>query len=218
MGVAMVSFCDIPFSLAANHIKSYGKYAIGLSKDWANRKGLNPVLYIGKNTPIIGALDLAFNGLRDMLEIARVQNTGELDYGKIVGPFSQISESSKLFLCFIKHYKDDLYRHQMVKKDYVFYDEREWRYIPSYFEKYFHEIESDWSDEEIKKKKQEWKKELDENEIKLPFEITDVTYIILNKNSEIPKFISFIEDILPRNDMRYLISRITTVENIKNDF
>jgi len=48
----MISFCDIPLSNSKQHFSAYGRYGIGLSKDWAKRNGVNPVIYIDKNSLI----------------------------------------------------------------------------------------------------------------------------------------------------------------------
>ena len=48
----MISFCDIPLSNSSQHFDAYGKYGLGLTKEWAVRNGINPVLYIDKNSLI----------------------------------------------------------------------------------------------------------------------------------------------------------------------
>ena len=46
----MVCFSDIPLSQLMSHIKIYGKYGLGMSKEWGRREGLNPVIYFNKNS------------------------------------------------------------------------------------------------------------------------------------------------------------------------
>lgn len=59
----MVCFCDIPLSQIKNHTLKYGEYAIGLTKEWAQIKGITPVLYIPKDSPIIKNFKESFRSL-----------------------------------------------------------------------------------------------------------------------------------------------------------
>lgn len=46
----MICFCDIPLSQIRLHVKRYGCYGIGLKKEWGINNGINPVLYLEKNS------------------------------------------------------------------------------------------------------------------------------------------------------------------------
>ena len=60
----MISFCDIPLSGSKQHFEAYGKYGIGLTKDWAVRNGVNPVLYIDHNSLFAKSLHELMKGRR----------------------------------------------------------------------------------------------------------------------------------------------------------
>lgn len=83
IAVPMVSFCDIPFSQASTHVKSYGSYAIGLSKKWADQKKLNPVLYIGKDTPVNSALSQILEIIKEQAPLVENPDTGEFSMEKM---------------------------------------------------------------------------------------------------------------------------------------
>ena len=56
--IPMVCFCDLPLSMVSRHMRYYGSYALGMSKNWGIRKGLNPVLYLCGNSDLAHALGI----------------------------------------------------------------------------------------------------------------------------------------------------------------
>ncbi|PNU29445.1 abortive infection system antitoxin AbiGi family protein, partial [Serratia marcescens] len=62
-GIPMVSFCDIRLTQLNQHTDSYGHYGIGLTKTWADRNKLNPVIYMNKQSPVF---DYYNNELREL--------------------------------------------------------------------------------------------------------------------------------------------------------
>lgn len=113
--IPMVSFCDNPLSEIKNHIFKYGSYGIGLKKEWAAKNGLNPVLYIERSS-------LLGDNLRDAVIEYTKQSTGQ----------NQNETQKKLLDVgrYIKNYQRDLIRNGETYKNYRFYDEREWRFVP----------------------------------------------------------------------------------------
>ena len=103
--IPMVCFCDIPLSLLVDHITTYGHYGLGMTKDWGSRKGLNPVIYLNKNS----YLARKFSVLTDSLLWKRTV------------PGQAVNE----IIGYIKPYEGTLYRGgREVQKNVRFYDEQ----------------------------------------------------------------------------------------------
>ncbi len=79
--IPMVSFCDIPISSAKDHINKYGKYAIGLSVKWGVDNGLNPVMYISRNSKVINNFRYAYSNYNDI--VIEIEKEKEDLYNKL---------------------------------------------------------------------------------------------------------------------------------------
>jgi len=113
--IPMVSFCDIPLSEIKDHILKYGNYGIGLTKEWAQRSGLNPVLYMESDSLLARSYSTAFHNL-----VVDDDTNG----------FTDGQRSLTDILRYIKNYQGDLERKGTIFPDYRYSDEREWRYVP----------------------------------------------------------------------------------------
>lgn len=206
--IPMVSFCDIPFSQIMKHIDSYGNYGIGLKKCWAERKGLNPVFYIEKNSALS---DNIIHNLYNKIKEGKL-TIGDLD----------LQDKYNLdFLRYLKNYQGDLCRKGKTKiSEYRFSDEREWRYVISPDSKYFAFLKlSEEHQEKIPSLKRVFNK-LVVNE-SLKFEPEDISYIIIKNEKERDTIIKELEEAnnrFPFEQVKRLTSRIITVEQIKTDF
>ena len=204
--VPMVSFCDIPLSQIKDHIDKYGNYGIGLSKEWAIKQGLNPVLYLDKNSSLAENFRLA---MRHQVASAGGQSLKDIDVSLL-----------QLFDVFryIKNYDSDLTRKGVKIENYRFYDEREWRYVPK-IKEIDHMFLSLNNYNTLEKKDAHNK--LIEN-IRLKFELSDINYIILKSDTEIIKFVNWLRSNHSEKatdaEIMKLTSRIITVDRIKNDF
>lgn len=110
----MVSFSEYQDSDLANKNVTYGGYALGLSKAWAVKAGLSPVLYVERNSQ-------AAIGISSLLA-ARQKHGKDAIPKNLRLPIMQVK-------CFTKHetghnskFKDD---------NFCFKNENEWRYVPT---------------------------------------------------------------------------------------
>jgi hypothetical protein len=205
--IPMVSFCDIPLSEVKDHIQKYGSYGIGLTKEWAERQGLNPVLYIEKKSELAQSYDYIF-------EHYVMDSDDELE---------EIKESEKSIidmLRYMKNYQNDLNRGGTTIKNYRFSDEREWRFVPK------HSTDCDmvlhynfFSNDDFKDAFEESKSKLEV--LELEFEPNDIKYIIIENDAEISEFLDLLRRTKGKtysyHDIERLMTRILTTEQIVGD-
>ena len=147
----MVCFCDIPLGQIDQHVKTYGKYGLGMSKEWAMKNGITPVRYIHRGSPEMND-DFANVVKKALNEALKEGKTFSEKYAEIISKgidvetdFTNIPERTKnLLVCldeiatqyneffdknfspYLKVYEGD----RSKKKNIVrFYNEREWRSV-----------------------------------------------------------------------------------------
>lgn len=195
----MVCFCDIPMSRIAEHVNFYGSFGIGLTKEWGAKNNLNPVFYFAGDNPLHGAIKSLTTVVAGLKEAEK-------------------KESYKNVRYILAHSKPTKGRmiisNEPVMKD--FYQESEWRYVPQ------HEEIEDY----LSLKEYQSEETLHENNKKteklcrLKFLPSDVKYIFVPRDSEIPSIMNFIQtelDDFPNADLKLLMSRVTSLESVSFD-
>lgn len=211
----MVSFGDLRISELKEHIGSYGDFGIGLMKSWAIDKKLNPVMYVSQNSNII---DGVINGQ----ELLYKKVT---DKGDPRSDFNIYNETLDI-LRYIKNYSIRELKRRCGKtiQDYVFANEREWRYVPP-MNSCLRPIIPIKEDFASKKEQLNYKEELRNSvekltRIKLCFKPGDIKYLIVKENSDIDELITIIKEAerYPSDETNRLSRLILTIEQIRNDF
>ena len=207
-GVPMVSFCDLRLSELKMHMNKYGSYGIGLSKEWANRNGLNPVMYLSRHCIFADEFIDGVNGIHSYLNKLQSEN----DLGNANMYLEKILNTYR----YLKNYECELDRDG--KKTYVRHaDEREWRFVPPLSSDIPHPIAM-VSKLNNKNEKQFLNSKV--NHIKLSFQPDDIKYLIIDNENEIPeliKHLKFAKDKFDQQTIEKLMSRILTSEQIKQD-
>jgi hypothetical protein len=209
--VPMVSFCDIRLSDIHSHISSYGAYGIGLTKDWAIDQGLNPVMYVSKNSNLSAEMIAEVKRIHQYIKEIR-----DKDYKKNARLSLRHNMNT---LRYVKNYQGDLVRRSgKTTRDYRFASEREWRYVPSMdtIERPLLSIK-DIESEELKA---EWSSKL--AGVNLCFEPSDVKYIIVKSDdsNERQAVITALHQHYGSSvepSVQHLASRILSVDQIMND-
>lgn len=200
----MVCFCDIPLSQIQNHSSQYGNYALGLTKEWAKKNGVSPVLYTYKTAQFLKNIE--------KYKLFLSTHHSEIRVGE--------KHDVKEMIDFL--FSIALYTKPYEKSNIRYYDEREWRYS----------IDTKLKEEEIlynnllkntnfadsAKRDAANEKMI---QYKLNFEPKDINYIIVPTDSEVLQIMDEVRNIkgaFPYNDVKLLTTRIISMERIKEDF
>jgi hypothetical protein len=198
----MISFCDIPLSGSRQHFAAYGAYGIGLSKEWAFKKGINPVIYIDHNS-------LFSESIEELILERRKKDT---NFTK-----KQASEILRI-KSYAKNYCGPLNRKSVKNPEYRFYDEREWRLVPGadILGGALFSVNS----EAYTKDKDKYNKKI--STARVEFSPEDISYIIVKDTSEVPKIVNFIRSTFSgkctADELDILFSKVCSTQQIAEDY
>lgn len=198
--IPMVCFCDLLFSQIKDHIDFYGDYGIGLrKKEWGLKKGISPITYVPQKSLSAYHIQSISAEISDKL--------------KNISDRKAIRKQLQNFYKYVKPY-DGLVKNRKTKtNEYrVFYEEREWRFVPKKFPVLaVRRAKTDLLSRANARMK---------TEEKLNFSAKDIKYIIVKTEKEIPEFVDFIEKYLSQfthSERKLLVSKLISVEQIKDD-
>lgn len=163
----MISVSDYPFSEIGNNKWTYGDYCIGFSQKWGEHVGFTPVCYCSYGSRILQQLN-------DLLDSAIKIKSKEL------------VELAMSMFSHMKFVEASLKTKKQLFKKYRFYDEREWRVIPSTTETDKVEVLSYLTEKEYKdfKENNDGKSLL---KIGVNFQYDDIHYIIVKTKDDVIK-------------------------------
>lgn len=198
--IPMVCFCDLLFSQIKDHIDFYGDYGIGLRKEeWGISKGISPIVYVPPKS-------ISATQIQAIATVTGTSLKNEADR-------RIIRRQLQNFYKFVKPYNGTIVNRKNKKKeDKIFYNEREWRFVPNTFNVLPKAKTNKTLLENINAQMQ--------REEKLTFEAKDIKYIIVKRENEILEFADFIETQLTQfepSEKKLLISKLISVEQIKDD-
>jgi hypothetical protein len=205
--IPMVSFCDLPLSQVKDHVEFYGNYGIGLSKEWGIANGVNPVMYLEPRSYLK-------KHFLKLLEISDVKVDKD-----ILSTFFEIAS-------FVKIYKGICYRKGKYLPDIIFYNEREWRFVPlrpegmlpeKFLNSFFMSAE-----EFLDEQQRESVNSRLRSAFKLSFEPNSIKYIIVSNENEILPMVKAIKEIKGNKYsydlLQILTTRVISASQIKEDF
>ena len=135
LAMPMVCFCNIELGELKYHSNKYGRFIIGMKKEWAIRRGISPVMYFHENsTPVSVQIESIYR-LMDLVRKGLPSMTmQELADFNVSGPehIAIIRDIQGALTEMVAYYKPiiGIKRIRGKKERVNYYNEREWRYSP----------------------------------------------------------------------------------------
>lgn len=202
----MSCFCDIPLSKLSTHMEFYGKYGIGLDKEWGIEKGIQPIQYINSNSELI-------KSFKDVLLKSFEKDEKERQ------AVSEYNNYILTNLLFMKPLEGIMFRNgENVKRN--FHDEREWRYVPDVNNcdtELPLIIEKEYDIDQSRKMYSNGVMECED--LWLKFKYNNVKYLIVKNYKERNELIKFIKNNTAEseNEKFILSSKILVFDELKED-
>jgi hypothetical protein len=176
----------------------YGKFGIGLEKDWGIRNGVSPVLYYHETS----------HSLHSIVSLSAMVREKESSDNK-TPMFDEVFR----FLTFSKPYNGPAWRYGEFEESVTFYDEREWRYVPTQKSTPLLIHHAEYANLKAKESV-ELKAAKDDTLLVTP---DDIQYILLPDDSFLDPMIDELEKRYLRKDVRILTTCIMTCDRIMAD-
>ncbi len=196
MAFPLVCFCDIPEQSQNKHRSKFGEYGIALHKQWGMKNLLTPILYTYEDA-------IPVKNLKYLIEFFRKEKDKFEE-----STHQEYNNHISYLLMHYKSYEGYFYlkgKKKFSKKKRIFYDEREWRHIPSYCDNIDLCLSrKDFQNNRILKEKNK----LIQLNNKLAFSVDDIKYIYLNENNEISPFLQSISGKYTKSELIKIQKRI----------
>jgi hypothetical protein len=176
----MISFSNVALFESRTQI-NYGDFALGLTREWGQESGLEPVIYTYANSVIgksfMETMTLAGRKVvrMELLEKNEVNSS-------ITSDFSSVLDNSINMLMYLKSIKVK----DKKGNEFIAYNDREWRFVhkhgnvnPMIFETNFLTEKPNPIYEKAKSYDKPYT-----NEVVLPFELSDLKYIVAQKKEQ----------------------------------
>lgn len=197
----MVCFCDIPIGRIAEHVRFYGSFGLGLTKEWGIEKNLNPIMYIASKNNLV---QNAITSLTNVIHSHPIVNDRALGLAQERHIFAHAKPiKGKMII-----------NGESEEKE--FYQESEWRFVPQ------HQFVAD----HLTRLQFNSPTMLDAMNLntyeycRLKWTPNDIRYIFVPTDADIPSIMDFIQTQLADftyTEIKVLMSRVTSLESLKHD-